>query len=172
MLLSIIEWVTAPRKLREAKRFLEQWCPKGVEVVTDGKACWLHYGGMVYSLDYRTTPEPQHVPYMLVHLEDHKWSLQLCGGVYTQRSLMEAWVMRFLPDACVFGFGPNDIVYPDEIADRPLLNGVHTSFAITHKGRFVTIVKSSNPLPWLTMELKKKTEAQAKGEGIYVGGNH
>ena len=170
MLKSLLERIAAPRKLREAQSFLEDWCPADVEVVNDSKACWLHYGGMIYSYDYKSIPAPENVRYMLMHLENHKWCLQLAGGVYTHRSLLEAWVGKYLPDAHVVGFGPNDIVYPDECADRPLLKGESTIFAITHHGKFVTYAKVANPLPWLALDLKKKTDALLNGESIYIRG--
>ncbi len=163
--------IAAPRKLKEAYQFLESWCPKGVEVVIKGKACWLHYSGMIYSLPYTQIPDPAHIPFLLVHLENHKWCLQLAGGVYTHRSLLEAWVSKYLPDAIVFGFGPNDIVYPDEKVDRPLLNGLHSSLAITHLGDFVLSTRTSNALALLAMDLRKKTELLASGHRIYVRGN-
>lgn len=161
----------APRKLRESHKFLESWCPQGVEVVVKDKACWLHYSGMIYSLPYAEIPDPAHVPFMLVHLENHKWCLKLAGGVYTHRSILEAWVRTYLPDASVIGFGANDIVYPEEQTDRPLLKGVHSSFAITHRKNFVLSTQTRNALALLAMNLRKKTEALTSGGNIYVRGN-
>jgi hypothetical protein len=142
-----------------------------VEVVVQNKACWLHSQGMIYSLSYTKTPGAEHVPYMTTHLENHRWCLELAKGVYGHRSLLEAWVRAYLPDATVMGFSPNDIIYPDESKDRPLLKGPHSSFAITHSGKFVYSTKESSELAIVAMDLRKKVAALAKGESIYFRGN-
>lgn len=171
MLKTLIDKLSAPRKLRETECFLTDWCPKGVEVVNDGKSCWLHFGGMVYSLDYQSIPSPEHVPFMGEHLENHKWCLALVGGVYTRRSLLEAWARKYIPTGNVVGASEHDIIYPNETQDRPLLKGLHTVFAVTHANKFVITTKERTPLPWLTSEIIKKTKAISTGENIYFRGN-
>jgi hypothetical protein len=158
----------APRKLKEAKAFLEAWCPPGVEVVVKDKSCWLHDSGMIYSLPYRRVPDAAHVPFMSQHLDNHRWCLGIAGGVYTHRSLVESWVRKYLPDASVVGFGPNDIVHPNESKDRPLINGLHVGLVVTHKGMFVLSTKTTDALALLAMQLRKKTKALLEGESIYI----
>ena len=163
--------LAAPRELREAEEFLRSWCPQGVEVVNDGKACWLHYGGMIYSLEYRRRPDIDHVPFMTQHLENHKWCMALSGGVYSHRSLLEAWARRYLPGAHVIGACENDILYPDETSDRPLLKGTHTVLVVTHNKKFVMSTKTSKELACLALDLVAKTRAISEGRNIYIRGN-
>jgi hypothetical protein len=168
MLRRLADRLAAPKRLREAERFLTDWCPEGVEVVNDGRSCRLHFGGMVYSLAYATIPDSNHVPYMSDHLELHKWALQTAGGIYCHRSLLEAWARHYLPVARVLGASPNDIVHADETDDRPLWKGEHTIWYLTHENKFVTRTLKTTPLPWLTMELKRLTGALSAGESIYI----
>ncbi|SAL84986.1 hypothetical protein AWB67_06819 [Caballeronia terrestris] len=168
MLRRLADRLAAPKRLREAERFLADWCPQGVEVVNDGRYCRLHFGGIVYSLEYDSIPEANHVPHMSDHLELHKWALQVAGGIYSHRSLLEAWVRHYLPDARVLGANPNDIVHADETGDRPLWKGEHFVWYLTHENKFVTRTLKTTPLPWLTMELKRKTSALSAGDSIYI----
>lgn len=167
MFRTLMHALAAPKKLRETEAFLRSWCPKGVEVVNDGKACWLHFGGMIYSLEYRSVPESEHVPFMTLHLENHKWCMSLAGGVYSHRSILEAWVRRYLPEAHVIGAGDNDIVHSDEATDRALFKGVHTMLVVTHDKKFVISTKTSQSLAILAYELSAKTRAISKGGNIY-----
>ena len=167
MLNSILRRLSAPKRLRETEKFLWDWCPKGVEVVNDGHSCWLHYGGMIYSLDYQDPPAPENIPGMTEHLENHKWLMSLAGGVYTRRSILEAWCKKHLPDASVIGASDNDIIYPDETQDRPIYKNPHTQFFVTHNGRFVAHASMKTPLPWLAYELRRKTIALEHGHSIY-----
>lgn len=167
MLKALLRRLSAPKRLREAEKFLWDWCPKGVEVINDGHSCWLHYGGMIYSLDYQEPPTAENVPFIIEHLENHKWCMSLSGGIYTHRSLLEAWVNKYLPDAFVIGASENDIVHPDETRDRPIYKYPHTRFLVTHNGHFVTYTTVKTPLPWLAYELRKKTKSLQSGEDIY-----
>ncbi|MGF6265217.1 hypothetical protein OKW49_006210 [Paraburkholderia youngii] len=168
MLRQLIARLSAPKRLSEVEHFLQNWAPCGVEVINDRKHCCLHFGGMVYSLDYDAIPDANHVPFMSEHLELHKWALQLAGGIYSHRSLLEAWVRHYLPSARVLGASPNNIVHADEVGDRPLWNGEHSIWYVTHDNKFVTSTRKTSPLPWLTMELKRKTNALLAGETIYI----
>ncbi len=160
--------LAAPRKLRAAKEFLESWCPKGVEVVVLDKQCWLHYGGMIYSYPYSEIPDPGHVPYMSMHLNNHKWCLQLAQGVYGHRSLLEAWIRNYLPDATIVGYGSGDIIYSDETVDRPVpISGSHSHFSVMHKKNFVFSTKTDKPLAELATDVRTKTDLLIKGEDIY-----
>jgi len=167
MLNRVLFFLPAARRLRAVERFLGDWCPRGVSVINDGRRCWLHYGGMIYSLPYDDLPSPEHVPYMTTHLENHKWCMKLAGGVYTRRSLLEAWVNNYLPDAAVIGASGSDIIYPDEKNDRPIHKGEHTHFTVTHKSHFVLHATMTTSLPSLAADIIKKTRALGKGEDIY-----
>lgn len=167
MLRNLLRRLTARKRLSEAEKYLWAWCPKGVEVINDGHSCWLHYGGMIYSLDYQEPPAPENVPSMTEHLENHKWCLSLAGGVYTHRSLLEAWVRNYLPDAHVIGASENDIVYPTEIQDRPIYKLPHTRFIVTHNDHFVFSTTVKTPLPWLAYQVIEKTESLKHGKNIY-----
>lgn len=171
MFSSIRHALARPGKLREAKAFLDGWCPPGVEVVQKDDAYWLHYGGMVYSIPYTEAPEASHVQFMPKQLEDHKWCLELAGGVYTHRSLLQAWARKYLPDAIVIGYSDQDVIYAEETKDRPVYGGEHTNVAVLHNKQFVYTTKVSAPFAIVAMELRQKTEAIATGGRIYFRGN-
>lgn len=93
--------------------------------------------------------------------------MKLAGGVYTRRSLLEAWVNKYLPDAAVIGASDCDIIYADETSDRPIYKGEHTHFTVTHKNHFVLHAAMATSLPSLAADIITKTRALENGEDIY-----
>ena len=158
----------APGKMKAAKAFLDSWCPPGVEVVKHNNSYWLSYAGMIYSLAYTQPPSPEHLPYMTEHLKNHKWALNLAGGTYTHRSILEAWCKKFLPKANVVGFSDNDIIYADEKFDRPIVVGPHKNFTVTENGRFITFTKSDYELANLVRDLKDRAAKIGSGENYWI----
>ena len=82
-----------------------------------------------------------------------------CRRCVYHRSILEAWVKNYLPSAHIVGANETDIIYADEIMDRPVSGKEHVAYYITYKDEFLLRTFVKNPIQGLcydVIELSKK----------------